>query len=189
MGGLENEKGIRSETGKKHRRGRGSETTEEKGNLEQKLDRTSSERKTKRRGMTQIGEDEDEELTGLKEVRTMMKVAWWNGGGKMMVRLKANPVLLQFLEGKPDIFVYGEALVSKNTKEIKIDGYKRIIHKAERGGVRRGIVIFYRKEYANVITRGSTSKKFDIIWVRMKTAQEERIFGFFMHPEKIAKIV
>ena len=93
-----------------------------------------------------------------------------------------NPVLLQFLETKPDIFVYGEALIYKRAKELKIVGYETIVHKAQNEGVRRGIVVFYREKYSSVITKARSSKKFDIVWLRMKTEQEERILCFFYAP-------
>ena len=40
---------------------------------------------------------------------TFFKFCWWNGGGKIKLRLNTNPVLRKFLAQKPDIFVYGEA--------------------------------------------------------------------------------
>ena len=58
-------------------------------------------------------------------------ISWWNGGGKVVARLKVNPVLNQYLKTKPDIFAYGEALVSQDTKEMKLEGYNTIIHKAK----------------------------------------------------------
>ena len=109
-------------------------------------------------------------------------MAWWNGGGKLAPRIKANPELQKFLATQPDIFVYGEALVVKKTKEIALDGYNAIVHKAQKEGRRRGIVIYYRNKHTHVITKEASSKNFDIVWIRMKTSKKERIFGFFYAP-------
>ena len=125
-------------------------------------------------------EDAENSLKTRKRANmSKMTVSWWNGGGKLIPRLKVNPELRKYLDTKPDIFVYGEALIYRRTKEINIDGYITIVHKAMNEGVRRGIVIFYRKNLANVITKASSSKKFDIVWLRMKTPQDDRVFGFF----------
>ena len=70
-------------------------------------------------------------------------MAWWNGGGKLVPRMKANPELQKFLESQPDIFAYGEAQIAKKTKEMKLNGYQAIVHGAERQGRRRGIVVYY----------------------------------------------
>ena len=92
-------------------------------------------------------------------------ISWWNGGGALISRVKVNPVLMQFLDKKPDIFAYGEAQIYKYTNEINIRGYRTIVHTAQTKGKRRGIVIYYRKKYENVITKTYSSKKFDIIWL------------------------
>ena len=73
----------------------------------------------------------------------LLTIAWWNGGGKIVPRLKTNPGLQEFISTRPDIFVYGEALVTKKTKETNIPGYKTIIHKAHKHGIRRGLVVYY----------------------------------------------
>ena len=56
------------------------------------------------------GEEEYEEKAGKRGKNEKMTVSWWNGGGKLIPRMKVNPVLKKYLETKPDIFVYGEAL-------------------------------------------------------------------------------
>ena len=109
-------------------------------------------------------------------------VAWWNGGGKLIPRIKANPELQRFMATNPDIFAYGEALVFKSTKEHNITGYKMMLHKARTDGIRRGIAVYYRDKHAHTITKDATSKEFDIIWIRMKNKKDERIFGFFYAP-------
>ena len=119
---------------------------------------------------------------GLVRPAGELLVAWWNGGGKLVPRTKANPELQKFLATKPDIFAYGEALVTKITKEIKINGYKAIVHKAQKEGKRRGIVVYYNSKHTHSISKEASSKTYDIVWIRMTTRKEERIFGFFYAP-------
>ena len=71
-----------------------------------------------------------------------MKIAWWNGGGKLVSRLCGNPGLQKFIASEPDIFVYGEALISRKTKGIELVGYNSIVHKSKINGVRRRMVIY-----------------------------------------------
>ena len=47
-----------------------------------------------------------------------------------MPRLRTNPGLQEFISTRPDIFVYGEALVTKKTNVMNIPKYNTIIHKA-----------------------------------------------------------
>ena len=156
--------------------------------MELELPKKSMERKNQPLKMAQRRRGVEIGKKAIGDPRPEMKIVWWNGGAKVIQRLKVNPVLQQFLETKPDIFVYGEALIYKSANELKLDGYEMIVHKAHNHGVRRGMVVFYRKKYACIITKGRSSKKFDIVWLRMKTKQEERIFGFFsIHPEQIMK--
>ena len=65
---------------------------------------------------------------------------------------------------------------------MNLDGYIAITHKAQKEGVRRGIVVFHKKRFASIVTKERSSKKFDILWIRMKSHQEERLFAFFMLP-------
>ena len=106
----------------------------------------------------------------------------WNGGGKLVPRLRVNPGLRKFLETTPDIFCYGEALVFKRTLEMDLPEYKYMVHKAEKGTLRRGLVVYYRKKLSNVITKGYSSARFDIMWIRIKTLTEDFIVGFFYAP-------
>ena len=99
----------------------------------------------------------------------MLTIAWWNGGGKIVPRLRTNPGLQEFISTRPDIFVYGEALVTKKTKDLKIPGYNTIIHKAQIQGIRRGLVVYLKQKHAYSITKDSSSNTYDILWLRMKT--------------------
>ena len=44
------------------------------------------------------------------------------------------------------------------------------------------MVIFYKKSLAQMITKQSSSKKYDILWLRMNSSEEDNIFGFFYAP-------
>ena len=57
-----------------------------------------------------------------------------------------------------------------------------ILHTAKRNGLRRGLAVYYKEKYANIITREKSSKRFDILWIRMKSPQEENVFCFFYCP-------
>ena len=76
--------------------------------------------------------DGEKQILGKPDLREDFTVSWWNGGGKLVSRIMVNPELKQFLETKPDIFVYGEALVGRLTKEVSLEGYDTFIHKAEK---------------------------------------------------------
>ena len=169
-------------TKEKCTRRKGSKTKEKKSSMEWEQKKKSVERETQWQKMARRGRGAENGKNESRDKRQEMKIAWWNGGGKVLQRMQVNPVLTQFLETKPDLFVYGEALIYKSTKELRLDRYEKIVHKAQKDGVRRGIVVFYKKEYATVITKGRCSKKFDIVWLRMKTKQEERVFCFFYAP-------
>ena len=56
------------------------------------------------------------------------------------------------------------------------------MHKANLKGLRRGIVIYYRNKYASVISKVSSSNKFDIIWLRIKSRHKEFMVAFFYAP-------
>ena len=111
-----------------------------------------------------------------------MVVSWWNGGGRLIPRIRVNPELTKFITTKPDIFVYGESLMYRMKQNIIIPGYKVILHTAKRNGLRRGLAVYYKEKYANIITREKSSKRFDILWIRMKSPQEENVFCFFYCP-------
>ena len=119
------------------------------------------------------------ETSKKEEVTTIL---WWNGGGKLISRLAVNPVLKDFLDKKPDIFAYGESLVFRRKKDLKLLGYKVIVHKAQLKGLKRGIVIYYKEKLANIITKEHSSDKYDIIWLRMKSPDNESLIAFFYAP-------
>ena len=48
----------------------------------------------------------------------------------MIIRLKANPVLLNILKSKPDIFIYGEAQIA-STINLNIVGYSHYFHRSK----------------------------------------------------------
>ena len=108
-------------------------------------------------------------------------VSWWNGGGKMYARMAVNQELTCFLNTKPDIFAYGESQIYKNSR-TSIPGYRTINHLAKRNTWRRGIAVHYLQEYQHVITKGKTSKVFDILWIRIKTPRKECVICFFYAP-------
>ena len=80
------------------------------------------------------------------------------------------------------MFVYGEALVTRITNEMKIPGYNMILHKAQLKSNRRGLLVYYKQKHAYTMTKDESSKTFDILWLRWKTNDEESIFGFFYAP-------
>ena len=53
-------------------------------------------------------------MSGL-ESNSQFMVSWWNGGGGLLKRIKINPELKDFLELKPNIFVYGESELSSSS--------------------------------------------------------------------------
>ena len=109
-------------------------------------------------------EDQDPPIGGNNgETAKSLLMAWWNGGGKLIPRMEANPELQKFLATRPAIFAYGEAQVTTKTKKIRINGYTTIIHSAQKEGRRRGIVVYYKNKHNQVITKDAFSKKFDIL--------------------------
>ena len=79
-----------------------------------------------------------------------MVVAWWNGGGRLKARINVNPELRKYISKGPDIFVYGEPLVTRTTNGLYIPGYNIIIHKAQLDGVRRGLIVYYKEKHATL---------------------------------------
>ena len=129
---------------------------------------------------TELGPEMRGNTTDGKEEE--MVIAWWNGGGKLVPRLNANPGLQKYMSTEPDIFVYGEALAKSKTNEMNLPGYNMILHKAQIEGNRRGLVVYYKQCHTYTITKEYSSKTFDILWLRKKTSIEEIIFGFFYAP-------
>ena len=89
---------------------------------------------------------------------------------------------MKFIATEPDIFAYGESLVFRSQGDMCIPGYNAIAHKAKQEGIRRGIVVYYRKKHNQIITKARSSKKFDIIWLRMGTSIDEILICFFCAP-------
>ena len=104
----------------------------------------------------------------------MFNVCWWNGGGGIIKRLKFNPGLRDFLDKKPDLFTYGESQISRSSG-LFLDGYKFILHRSflkVKNNYRRGIVIFYLEKYHHQIAKVYASKKYDIVWIQLKTSAD-----------------
>ena len=116
--------------------------------------------------------------------QTFLKVYWWNGGGKIRTRIKANPELKRIIEKSPDIFVYGEA-ETPSSYNLNISGYICYLHRSklnEANNFRRGIAIFYLQKYRFVLSKVYACNNYDIVWMRMKTAQKVIHFCFFYSP-------
>ena len=130
----------------------------------------------------QTGQAADIGETKTKETERDLVVAWWNGGGKLAPRLNTNPGLQEYMSLSPDVFVYGEALVTRITNDMKLPGYNMILHKAQLKGKRRGLLVYFKQKLAYTMTKDGSSKTFDILWLRRKTNNEESILGFFYAP-------
>ena len=88
----------------------------------------------------------------------------------MKSRLKANPILLNILKSKPDIFIYGEAQVA-STIDINIDGYSHFLHRSKLNNVdnfRRGLAIFFLNVHKFQLSKAYASNNFDIVWQWVK---------------------
>ena len=115
---------------------------------------------------------------------TFFKFCWWNGGGKIKLRLNTNPVLRKFLAQKPDIFVYGEA-GTPSSLGLSINGYASYLHKSKLktvGNYRRGLAIFYLTKYRFLLTKVYSSKTYDIVWFRLNSPFKPLFFCFFYSP-------
>ena len=144
--------------------------------------RMGEQKKKRKSWASKKVEDAGKQKVESKRKGVGTKIMWWNGGGKLTSRIKVNPGLKQLLENKPDIFAYGEALMYEATKELEIQGYRAIVHKSEKKTKRRGIVVHYRKKLENVISKEQSSNRFDIIWLRLKSPEEECLIAFFYAP-------
>ena len=79
--------------------------------------------------------------TNVEQENREMVVSWWNGGGRLIPRIRVNPELKKFISTKPDIFVYGESLTYRFKQNITIPGYKVILQTAQRNKLRRGLAV------------------------------------------------
>ena len=104
----------------------------------------------------------------------------------MSSRLSVNPKLKSLLATtKPDIFAYAETMVyskSKRSMQNVLPDYDCFHHTAVKDSVRRGISVFFLKEYRWVITKTHGSKKYDIIWIKMENVHDKLLFCFFYAP-------
>ena len=115
---------------------------------------------------------------------TVLRVLWWNGGGAVNKRLNINPGLRSIINSNPDIFTYGEAEMS-NTKGLFMSGYRFLFHRSylrDKTKYRRGLIIFYKEKYHNLISKVYTSKNYDIVWVKLITQKSPLYFCFFYSP-------
>ena len=46
------------------------------------------------------------------------------------------------MASEPDVFAYGKSLVYRSTGDMSIPGYNAITHKAQKEGMRRGILVY-----------------------------------------------
>ena len=103
--------------------------------------------------------------------KVFFRFCWWNGGGKIRTRLKTNPELARLLAKKPDVFVYGEA-ETPSPHNLNIENYDCYLHKSKlesSDSHRRGLAIFYRTKYRFLLSKVYSSRKYDIVWMRLKT--------------------
>ena len=110
-------------------------------------------------------EEVRKELLPAPKKTYIFRFSWWNGGGKIRMRLKTNPELRNLLKTKPDMFVYGEA-ETPSPCNLQIDGYCCYLQKSkieEEGNFRRGLAIFYLTKYRFLISPVYTSNKYDIV--------------------------
>ena len=118
-----------------------------------------------------------------------LSIGWWNGGGAILKRLKVNPGLKEFLNSKPDIFTYGESLIT-SSQGLSLAGYNFFIHRSyhrDNNKCRRGMVVFFKEKYTYRISKVFSSKLFDIIWLRLVTNTEVIYICFFMLQEHTTK--
>ena len=114
---------------------------------------------------------------------TFFKFCWWNGGGKIKLRLNTNPELRKFLSRKPDIFGYGET-GTPSSVGLSINGYANFFHASKlniEGNYRRGLAIFFLSKYRFLLNKVYCSKIYDIVWLRL-TSPVCPLFSVFFIP-------
>ena len=115
---------------------------------------------------------------------SFFKFSWWNGGGKIKLRLKTNPELIKFLSHKPDIFGYGETGTTSSLG-LSINGYVSYLHPPRLnvvGNYRRGLAIFYLTKYRFLLAKVYSSKIYDIVWLRLSSSVNPVFFCVFYSP-------
>ena len=113
-----------------------------------------------------------------------LSIGWYNGGGGILKRLKVNPGLNKFLDTKPDIFTYGESLVT-SSQGLSLEGYNFFLHRSflrDNCKCRRGLVVFFKRDHAYRISKVYSSRLFDIIWLRLVTNTVTIYICFFYAP-------
>ena len=111
-------------------------------------------------------------------------VTFWNGGGRFLSRIRANPELLRLLRDLPDIFVYTESCIYTSVPS-PLPGYDLLLHTAKRNSCRRGIAVLFLHKYRYCLSKDHSSKKFDILWLKLKNDITEVVSVFFMRLVKI----
>ena len=79
------------------------------------------------------------------------------------IRLRINRKFNDFISGKPDIFVFGEAGTS-TCRSLILQDYSLIFHPGkttEQMFRRRGLVVFYPEKHKQQISRPESSSQFD----------------------------
>ena len=112
------------------------------------------------------------------------RVCWWNGGGAIRIRINVNPGFDSLLKTSPDIIVYGESACS-HPRGLFLSGYRFLFHRSyikDKEKPRRGLVIFYKDNYHNLISKAYSSKTFDIVWIKLSTKKKKLYFCFFYAP-------
>ena len=120
----------------------------------------------------------------VKKSTNLFRVCWWNGGGAIRSRIRVNPGLNTLLKSSPDMFVYGESGCS-NERGLFLSGYRFLFHRSyirDKQKHRRGMVVFYREKYHNIISKVYSSRNFDIVWIKLVTKRSHLYFCFFYAP-------
>ena len=114
----------------------------------------------------------------------LFKVLWCNGGGNLRCRISTNPVLLNLIKEKPDIFAYGESQTA-SPLDLKLDGYLYYLHPSKplsTDKLRRGIAIFFKEEYKFRLSKCYSCRNYDIVWMGLQTSSETVYFCIFYAP-------
>ena len=123
-----------------------------------------------------------ENFSNQYESEESFRLCWWHGGGAIRNRISVNPGIDSLFKTSPDIFVYGESACS-NARGLFLAGYRFLFHRSyikDKHKYRRGLVIFYKDKYHNLISKAYSSKKFDIVWTKLATKRKQLYFCFFL---------
>ena len=111
------------------------------------------------------------------------RILFWNCGGCLLSRIRTNPQLRDLISSSPDMFIFAETMLYKPIKtNLLLPNYDVFTHLAKKNTCRRGISVFYSSKMRYRLTLDFTSKKFDIIWLRLKLQNKNRILCFFYSP-------